>query len=154
MLQHTNSLTVPADLEETWEFFSKPANLKLLTPPDMELKMATDGMDDIYEGLLLYFKVSPLMGIALNWETIITEVKKPHRFVDKQHKGPFAYWRHEHIFEPAKNGTTITDRLTYKMPFGPIGKLAHPVLVKGKIKELFEYRKQKIDQLFGLVEPK
>lgn len=147
-------MVVPLSPHEAWAFFSKPANLKVVTPPEMNLTLAPKELPYIEEGLRLQFKVAPAMGIELNWETTIVEVKEPYRFVDKQTEGPFAYWRHEHIFAPAKNGTEIIDRLSYKMPFGTFGTLAYPFGIKSKICELFEFRKQKINQLFGLVQPK
>ena len=41
------------------------------------------------------------------------------------------------------------DRVSYELPLGVLGKLAHPLLVKGKLSEIFQYRFDKVDELFG-----
>lgn len=53
----------------------------------------------------------------------ITAVDAPIRFEDVQERGPFAWFRHEHRFEPAGSGTRMHDRWEHRSPFGPIGRL-------------------------------
>jgi ligand-binding SRPBCC domain-containing protein len=39
----------------------------------------------------------------------ITELDAPRRFVDEMVRGPFAFFRHEHLFEEAGRLTRMTD---------------------------------------------
>ena len=43
----------------------------------------------------------------------------------------------------------MEDIVDYKVPMGFIGQLVHPFLVKPKLKEIFDYRHQKLIELFG-----
>jgi ligand-binding SRPBCC domain-containing protein len=100
--------------------------------------------------MLVRYKVSPLLGIKLNWSSVITSVAWEKYFVDEQAEGPFKTWHHEHHFEArGADETLITDILYYRVPFGPVGKLFHPVLVKSKLREIFLYRQQRIMEIFG-----
>jgi len=44
----------------------------------------------------------------------------------------------------------MLDIIDYKIPFGLIGRIANPILVKPKLNEIFDYRKQKLIELFGV----
>jgi len=85
----------------------------------------------------------------MNWTTEITHVSAPHFFVDEQRVGPYAIWHHEHHFKAIPGGVEILDRVNYKVPFGPLGKLAHPFIVKPKLEEIFNYRFEKAEEIFG-----
>ena len=43
----------------------------------------------------------------------------------------------------------MEDIIDYKIPFGILGQMVHPIIVKPKLKEIFEYRKKKLSKLFG-----
>ncbi|MCH2218705.1 MAG: cell division inhibitor, partial [Flavobacteriales bacterium] len=38
------------------------------------------------------------------------------------------------------------------IPFGILGQMVHPFLVKPKLEEIFEYRQKKLVELFGKYE--
>jgi ligand-binding SRPBCC domain-containing protein len=141
---------LPAGIGKVWDYFSNPANLGKITPSTMGFKITSPkGVQVIYPGLKISYKVSPLFGIPLVWVSEITTVKKKELFVDEQVKGPYKYWQHKHYFQEIDEGTLIQDLVTYQLPFGPFGKLAHFLFVKKKLKEIFSYRKQKITEIFG-----
>lgn len=141
---------VSADLGRAWDFFSAPNNLAQLTPPSMGFKVLDPTAGSIYTGMLIRYKVSPLLGISINWSSVISSVQKEHFFVDDQVEGPFKTWHHEHHFKSVgANQTLITDKLYYQLPFGAIGKLFHPVLVRNKLREIFLYRQKRITEIFG-----
>jgi len=50
----------------------------------------------------------------------IREFDSPHRFVDEMVRGPFSFYRHEHLFEPKGAGTLMTDVVEFGMPYGPL----------------------------------
>jgi ligand-binding SRPBCC domain-containing protein len=43
----------------------------------------------------------------------------------------------------------MEDIIDYKLPFGPLGQMVHPIVVKPKLKEIFDYRQKKLTELFG-----
>lgn len=140
---------LPVSLQEAWEFFQNPGNLAMITPDYMGFDILSEVPEEMYPGLFIHYKVSPLLGIKMNWTTEITHVNAPHYFVDEQRVGPYSIWHHEHHFKEIDGGVEMLDRVSYKIPFGIIGKLAHPLVVKSKLQEIFDYRIQKIEEIFG-----
>jgi ligand-binding SRPBCC domain-containing protein len=89
-----------------------------------------------------------LAGIPLGWVTEIKTVKDLSFFVDEQRVGPYKIWHHEHHFKAVEGGVEMTDIVTYVLPFGILGKLVHPWLVKPKLEQIFSYRFKKVDEIF------
>lgn len=143
---------LPIPLAEAWDFFSSPLNLAKITPAEMKFKVTSNYTADtkIYPGMLITYKVSPLMGIKMNWVTEITHVKDQEYFIDEQRFGPYALWHHEHHFEAIKGGVKMTDILTYGIPYGIIGRLGNTVLVGKKVQDIFTYREKAMNDLFGV----
>lgn len=139
---------LPCSIDEAWAFFSRPENLQKITPPDVAFKTLSQLPDDIYPGLMILYRVSPFKGIPMRWVTEITHVNKPHYFVDEQRYGPYAMWHHEHHFEISGDGVMMTDLVYYKLPLGWFGNLFHGMLVKAKLKKIFDYRREVIGEQF------
>jgi ligand-binding SRPBCC domain-containing protein len=141
---------LPISISEAWSFFSSPKNLSLITPPEMDFKIITPHLQDkIYEGMKVEYRVKPLLGISLRWETRIDHVFAPHYFTDIQMKGPYAFWQHRHHFVEKENGVIMLDEVIYKLPFGFIGNIVHHFIVRKKIEKIFEYRKNILNKLFS-----
>lgn len=140
---------IPLSLEKTWEFFSDPHNLLTITPPFLNLKVTNEVFgEEVYAGQIISYKVNPLAGIAVSWTTEITHVEKEKMFVDRQIKGPYKLWHHQHYFKSIEGGTEMTDIVHYRLPFGLAGEMAHSI-VKTKLIEIFTYRFDKVNELFG-----
>jgi ligand-binding SRPBCC domain-containing protein len=149
MYQFKRDQLVKTDMETCWKFFSSPANLQRITPSYMGFDVLTEVPDTMYEGLMIAYRVRPLFGIPVEWITEITHVKENLFFVDEQRKGPYKIWHHEHHFSPTAEGILMTDIVTYELPFGILGKLVHPLLVKKKLEEIFDYRFKVVEEVFG-----
>lgn len=102
----------------------------------------------MYEGLMIAYTVKPLAGIPMNWVTEIKTVRDLEFFVDEQRVGPYKIWHHEHHFKAVAGGVEMTDIVTYVLPFGILGRLVHPFLVRPKLEHIFSYRFQKVDAIF------
>ncbi|MGH2755138.1 MAG: SRPBCC family protein [Actinomycetota bacterium] len=50
----------------------------------------------------------------------ISEFDPPRRFVDEMSEGPFAYYRHEHLFEEKDGRTVMDDVVRFRTRFGPL----------------------------------
>lgn len=105
----------------------------------------------VYAGMIITYKISPLLGIKMNWMTEITHVTDGQYFVDEQRFGPYALWHHQHHFKEIEGGVLMTDILNYAIPYGVIGRFTNTVFVGNKIKQIFGFRKKAIEGLFGVM---
>ena len=142
------SQTVNASLQDVWNFFSAPANLEKITPKSMAFDVLNKDERPMYAGQIIEYKVTPLFGIKLYWMTEITHVQPLQFFIDEQRFGPFSFWHHQHHFKQTGNGVEMTDILHYKIPLWFIGDIANAIMVKKKIKAIFDFREQKVNELF------
>jgi ligand-binding SRPBCC domain-containing protein len=142
---------VNASLDECWAFFSSPQNLQKITPNDMGFLITDFDNKFVYPGQVIQYKVSPLLGIKLSWMTVITAVKDQAYFIDEQRFGPYTLWHHKHFFEATENGTKMTDVVHYALPLGFLGRIMNTLVVKNKLKEIFDYRCVKVDEMFNAI---
>jgi ligand-binding SRPBCC domain-containing protein len=141
---------VPASIDEVWDFISQPGNLKKITPPYMGFNITSKLLEkEMYPGMIISYKVSPVLGIKMTWVTEITHVIEKEYFVDEQRIGPYTMWHHEHKIEEIKGGVLMTDIVSYKPPFGFIGSIANALLIKKQLKEIFDFRKKAVEEIFG-----
>ena len=139
-----------SDIETIWNFVSSPKNLPRITPTYMNFNITSkDLKDDMYPGMLISYTVTPVLGIPMSWLTEITHVSDKKYFVDEQRYGPYAMWHHQHFIEPHKDGILMTDIVTYKMPLGILGRIAHWLFVKRQLNSIFNYRFQKMEEIFN-----
>ncbi|MBS1648834.1 MAG: SRPBCC family protein [Bacteroidetes bacterium] len=138
------------DIETAWSFFSSPLNLSKITPKNMGFNVINNlSNKDIYEGIIIEYKVSPVLHIPLKWVTKITQVEKNKSFTDFQEKGPYKYWNHFHEFVPNDKGVLMKDTVDYELPFGFLGRIAHIIFVKKKLENIFNYRYQFLEKYFS-----
>ena len=141
---------IPISLQEAWAFFSKPDNLKEITPPSLGFNIISKYHGEkMYAGQIIEYTVKPILGIPLYWMTEITHVADEKYFVDEQRFGPYALWHHQHHFKEVEGGVLMRDILNYAIPLGPLGQFANLVFVKGQIDKIFSFREKAIIELFG-----
>ncbi len=140
---------LPISLEKAWLFLSSPENLKTITPEYMGFNILSGADRPMYAGQIIQYIVTPVLGIKTKWVTEITHVREKEYFVDEQRFGPYALWHHKHFLKEINGGVQMEDIVDYKLPFGYLGQLLHPFLVKPKLDEIFEYRSKKLIELFG-----
>jgi ligand-binding SRPBCC domain-containing protein len=148
-LQKTQKLNL--SISEVWDFISSPKNLKEITPDYMGFEILTDLPEKMYAGQIIQYKVTPLLNIPMSWCTEITHVKEHEYFVDEQRQGPYQLWHHQHHIREVKGGVEMTDIVHYQVPLGFIGELFVPLIVTPKLKDIFQYRFGKMEQLFGKI---
>lgn len=140
---------LPISVEKAWDFFSSPKNLALITPKHMAFQITSDVPENMYPGQIITYKVSPLRGITTNWTTEITHVEHHKFFVDEQRFGPYSMWHHEHHFIQVENGIMMTDKVSYKIPFGFLGHIAQKLFVKKQLIGIFSFREKVLKEMFG-----
>ena len=140
---------LPISMDEAWSFLSNPKNLKVITPDYMGFNIKSGADRPMFAGQIIEYIVTPILGIKTKWVTEITHSVDKEYFVDEQRFGPYSLWHHSHFIKQIDGGVEMEDLLHYKLPFGLLGQMVHPYLVKPKLDEIFEYRKNKLNELFG-----
>lgn len=141
---------LPVSVDEAWDFFSRPQNLKEITPSNLGFNILSHHHGDrMYAGQIIEYKVSPLLGIPLYWMTEITQVVEKKYFIDEQRFGPYSLWHHQHHFKPTEGGVEMTDIVHYKIPFWFLGDIANAILVKNELRGIFSFRFKKAEEILG-----
>ena len=138
---------VPRTPEETFEFFSDPRNLEAITPPWLRFRILS-APPFLGEGSLLEYRLQ-LFGIPVGWRTEITRWRPPRSFVDRQLEGPYRLWVHTHRFAAVDGGTEVYDHVRYRVPGGPLARLAQRLLVADWLEAIFEYRAERLAERLG-----
>lgn len=140
---------LPISIDDAWEFLSNPKNLKTITPDYMGFNILSGADKPMFSGQIIQYIVTPIFGIPTKWVTEITHVHDKKYFVDEQRFGPYSLWHHKHFLKEIPNGVEMEDSIDYKIPMGILGQLVHPILIKPKLNEIFDYRRRKLIALFG-----
>lgn len=148
VLERSQRLELP--IERAFEFYADASNLERITPPWLDFRITTPGAIEMRPGALIEYRLR-FRGVPVRWRTRIEAWEPPHGFVDRQLRGPYALWEHTHSFAPDGAGAVlIGDRVRYALPFGPLGLLAHSLLVRRDLERIFDYRGQAVAEQIGL----
>jgi ligand-binding SRPBCC domain-containing protein len=138
---------VPAPLAETFAFFSKAANLGLITPAAM--KFSIEGqVPPMAQGATIDYRVR-VGPVPVRWRTRITQWEPGRRFIDLQEAGPYRLWWHEHTFQADGERTVMEDCVYYAPPLGILGRLANRLFIGPTLRRIFQYRGDVIRLRFG-----
>ncbi|OUS12598.1 cell division inhibitor [Nonlabens dokdonensis] len=151
LYQFSSKQKLPITLDQAWEFLTDANNLKLLTPPELDMTVQYGTERGMYPGQLIEYSVTPLPFYKTNWVTHITQVEEKKFFVDEQMYGPYATWHHKHFISEIEGGILMEDLIHYRLPFGALGKLGAP-FVKKKLEEIFRFRESALIKHFGAFE--
>ncbi len=135
-------------VDEAFEFFADAYNLEAITPPWLRFRILTPRPIAMREGTIIDYRLS-LHRVPCRWHTRIDTWVPGRRFVDRQLSGPFSLWEHTHTFESRPEGTLIRDLVVYRMPLGPLGGIAHRVLIGRDLERIFDYRRDAIERMLG-----
>ncbi len=140
---------VGGTLPEVFAFFRDPANLGTITPPwlGFEIVHATD--TQVRVGTRIRYRLR-MYGLPLRWESHIAEYVENERFADEQVVGPYRFWYHRHLFRAVPGGVAIEDVVTYALPLGPLGRMAHALGVRRQLDTIFDYRARAMAARFPL----
>jgi len=132
---------------EVFKFFSKPENLERVTPPDLKFKIITPPPINMGKGQLIDYKIK-ISHIPMKWKTLISDYNPPYNFVDTQVRGPYSIWIHSHDFRYEKGITIVTDTVIYRPPLYFIGDIINKIYIRTMLSKIFNYRFNKIAQIF------
>lgn len=126
-----------ASAEELWDYHNTPGIFARIQPPWQKVDVQLMP-ERLTEGAQARFRLrtGPL---ALTWHALHEDVQPGMGFADRQTQGPFAYWRHEHVFKQAYRGCLLRDRIKFKLPLEPLSLIAHGP-VRTQLQRMFGYR--------------
>ena len=139
---------VPRSRADVFAFFADAHNLEEITPRFLRFRIVTPGRIAMAPGALIDYRLS-LFGVPFAWRTRIEEYVPGERFMDVQLSGPYRRWRHLYTFEDAPGGTVVGDRVEYELPLGPLGAIAHALLVRRSLARIFAHRERRIAALLA-----
>jgi len=140
----TTELTLPVRRDEVFDFFADAYQLERITPPWLHFSVQTPRPIEMHPGTLIDYKLR-LHGFPIRWRTRISEWEPPYRFIDEQLAGPYRLWRHLHTFEEGDGRTICRDQVDYSVPGG---SLVHWFIVNRDVRQIFEYRREMLAQIF------
>ena len=139
---------VARPLADVFAFFADSGNLEALTPPWLHFAILTPRPIEMRPGTLIAYRLR-VHGVPVRWVTRIESWEELRGFVDTQLRGPYRSWHHTHSFDEAPGGTIVRDRVRYSLPLGPLGELAHALIVRRDLERTFEFRRAQIVLLLG-----
>lgn len=138
---------VKTDIGTAWDFIRSPGNLEKLTPDDLSFEIVSDLPEEMYDGLLIEFRVGIPFAGKQTWLSEIKHICEGRSFVDEQRIGPYKLWNHCHEIRPEDDAVRFVDQVHYALPFGPLGTIAHALFVKRTLQRVFDYREKMLPEL-------
>jgi ligand-binding SRPBCC domain-containing protein len=152
MYQMSTTQKIPASLDKVWDFISSPRNLKHITPSYMGFEITNEPLPEkMYPGMIIAYKVAPLLGIKIKWVTEITHVEDLNYFVDEQRLGPYTMWHHQHHIKKIDGGVLMEDIVSYIPPLGILGDIANTLFINKQLKDIFDFRHKAVEDYFGVL---
>ncbi|HEY6564322.1 MAG TPA: SRPBCC family protein [Pirellulaceae bacterium] len=136
---------LPAPLDRVFPYFADAMNLQALTPKYLHFQILTPAPIVMRQGSKIDYQLR-IHGFPVRWQSEITDWEPPRRFVDRQIRGPYRWWIHEHHFEQRDDQTRAIDTVEYGVP---LGALLHPLLVGPDLRRIFEHRAAVLRRVFG-----
>ncbi len=141
MKNFKKSIEIKCSVERAFDFHKDTNNLKLITPSGISVKITSIELP-LKLGSEIILNVKQFGLIRNKWHIKLTDFVQNKLITDTQIKGPFAVWKHKHIFEDKGETTLMTDEIEFQLPFGILGEIAYQVFVAKLIRNQFEYRQR------------
>ena len=140
----TSTFALEQPIDVVFSFFSDAYNLEKLTPPWLRFRVLTPAPIPIERGTTIDYRLR-IHGLPIRWTSEINVWEPPHRFADRQLRGPYRRWDHEHTFSENGERTLVGDRVDFEVPGGRLpGRLAST-----DVRRIFAYRRKRLSELFG-----
>lgn len=144
MITFEKTSLIGCDIGRLFDFHLDTNNIKKITPKHTKVELLKYDKN-MFEGKVMQIKTIRAF-IPYTWKVKIETLNPPHLLIDVALKSPFTYWEHHHIFTQKDDHSELKDIVNFKLPFGFIGNLAKPLIIKD-IKSMFEYRHQRTKEL-------
>ena len=145
VLEREQRLPIPPS--QAWDFFADARNLARITPPELGFEVTSRLPERMYAGMIITYRIRPLLGVPVTWVTEITHLEEGRLFVDEQRFGPYRFWHHQHLFREVPGGVEVGDVIHYAMP--PGARAAGRLLVQPRLNAIFDHRRRVLEEMFG-----
>lgn len=135
---------INCSIEQLFDFHLNTHNLTEITPNDIKLDLLTHNFTPKQSSTLEI--VSTKYFIPTYWKIEIEKLERPYILIDKALKSPFKSWIHQHKFEQIDGKTQLIDIIDFEMPFGFLGKIVEPLILKD-LEKMFSFRHEKTKQI-------
>ena len=139
-----------AAMEEVFGFFEDPLNLEELTPAWLGFRILDATDPSVRQGTQIHYRLK-WGPFGMDWRSRITEYEPGRLFADEMLEGPYRSWYHRHVFTEVEGGVEMLDRVEYEMPFGPLGRVAHALVVRRQLTAIFDFRALAVSRRFGAI---
>jgi len=139
------SQELPRDRAAIFPSYAGAANPEPVAPTCLHFRMLTPRPLEMNAGVLIDYRMR-LHGVPLRWRSEITVWEPPRRFVDVQRRGPYRWWRHQHLFREKQNGGTVVSDVVEYGVWG--GALVHRLFVAPDLRRIFSYRSRQLRAIF------
>jgi len=133
---------------DVFAFFADAFNLESITPPLLGFQVLTPAPIAMATGTLIAYKMR-VHRVPVRWLTRIESWEPQSGFTDRQLRGPYSLWHHVHTFEDCAEGTLMRDRVSYALPLGPLGAVAHALFVRRDLERIFDFRRDAVARVLG-----
>ncbi len=136
----SKTLALNHSAQAVYDFHSRPGAFARLTPPWQAVKVLQQSGEFANRRVVMDLA----MGLgSVRWVAQHRDAIPARQFVDEQVQGPFAQWRHSHLFiaEPADvPGCQLTDSIEWQLPGGGLGRWLAGGHVEALLKRTFAFR--------------
>ncbi len=140
MHEFIRSTALAAPIERVYAFHADPENIHAISPPG-QTAVVLEGGGPAGEGKTFAISVTLLGFIPLRWQGQWSIVDPPVLLCDIASSALFPHWEHRHEFRALPSGgTEMTDRLRYRLAFGPFGRLLGSTVVRVIFGRVFALR--------------
>ena len=136
-------MTAPLPVTEVFEFFEDARNLGRITPKWLNFRILNPEGIRMKAGAEINYVIG-WMGVPIKWKTVIKAYEPPDRFIDG------SGMEVKPGYKQTDAGVIIRDRVDYRLPFGIFGRMAHAILVKRQLLEIFRYRQATIARILNV----
>jgi len=143
MPSYQTEMVLETTCEKAFQYLSTPENLRDLTQPELQLTVE-EAPAQFELGSRISFSIY-VMGARIQSVHEITTFDSPEKFVEEQIEGPFAVWKHEHLFKPLGDGKiALYDIIEYERPSGLVGMILSEDRIRSQLDEGFAHRQDEL----------
>ncbi len=130
---------IPTSADALFAWHEEPEAFTRLTPPWEAVQVLVQE-GGIRDGARVVLKVGT-RPFALRWELTHEDYRPGRSFTDRQVRGPFRLWRHEHRMRPdGPDACVLEDAIEFAFPLGWLGNLVGEPFMRRKLERMFAYR--------------
>ncbi|MBL7999537.1 MAG: SRPBCC family protein [Candidatus Kapabacteria bacterium] len=142
---YSSSIEIACTPEQLFDFHTDHKNLGRITPDG--IRVETLYVEPTAVGSRIEMKVTQFGFFTSRWTIVFVGYERPTYLADEMKNGPFSYWLQERRISTTDNGSVLLDSVTYRLPFGILGSIAHSLFVKKQIETMFRLRQQRTKEL-------